>query len=96
MKTTDKIAWKKVIRQYCGHPPEEVAVIEDPNVAGVYAIRATFYGETATYGCQWHQYFLLNTNEMGDGPNNGRYADYLEEVEFTSWPPVSGQPKFFV
>lgn len=95
-KPAGEIDWVKVVEEYMAVKPVKVEVVADPKVSGVFAIMATFHGETSYYGSEWKASFLLNTNDMDTGPDWGRYADYLEEVEFTSWPPVSGQPKFFV
>lgn len=75
----------KAITEYLGEEPEAIHIKADPQVSGVYAIRASVEGGPVD--------FLFNAFEADQAE-----ADWLvlEEVEFTAWPPVSGSPRFFI
>ena len=70
------------IREYTGRKVDasKVEVFADPKVSGCYAARWT-KGKDDTVD------MLFTNGEIT--------ADGLEEVEFKSWPPTSGAPKFF-
>lgn len=58
----------------------DLKVFRDPKVEGCYAVRALIDGDTVD--------FLFTRGNFDD-------PDEVEEVEFETWPPVSGSPKFF-
>lgn len=82
-----RAALKAGIEEYSGATVESMQVVADPQVAGTYAIRTRYKGEKEY--CDWliTRFFTVKTaNEI---------AEMLEECEYESWPPVSGNLKFF-
>jgi hypothetical protein len=74
--------FKEAIEEYSGKKVKKIEFIEDPQVEGTYAIRSDKQDEwlVVHYNPSW------STKEL---------ADSLEEAEFTKWPPVSGELRFF-
>ena len=62
-----------------------VETADDPTHSDCIAIRTTHWGEP---GAQ----FLLT--HIPAKPNHDWVVENLEEVEFTTWPPTSGQERF--
>lgn len=81
-----KIATAKAgVELYLGLCLREIALFEDPKVAGTFAIRAiSVPGETFTF-------LVIGYQSTWD---KGTFADNLEECEFSSWPPTSGGLKW--
>lgn len=74
--------FKRAITEYTGEAPASVQVHPDPKVEGSYAARARFKdGDKVD--------FLVAAGSPVS-------ADGLEEVTFETWPPRSGNLKFFV
>jgi len=80
--TSAGVDFEKVIEDYTGRKIKELKTHADPQVHSVYALQAKMTdGETLQ--------FLLDLRHGGDP------EEYLEDVEFKSWPPKSGELKFF-
>jgi len=77
------------IQNYTGRSVADVEIHADPKVAGAYAIRASMKdGKTID--------FLVCAGWDAQGRSPVVVSAFLEEAEFTSWPPTSGNVKFFV
>ena len=70
----------KAVADYCGDQIDSVDVYPDPNVPGVFAVRATvnYHGGGLTTFVD----FLVRV------PVQKVTANDLEECEFTTWPPT--------
>jgi hypothetical protein len=80
------------IAEYTGKEVKEIKVHSDPKVAGTYAIRASF-----TEGNDTDFLIVGNCIEGSIGRATPEViAENLEEIECKTWPPVSGNPRFFV
>ena len=80
-----KEKFTKAIEEYSGNKVEKIKFVQDPKVPGTYAIRTTLDGE------QQDWLIVHYKHEWTDK----EAAEQLEEIEFDSWPPVSGGLKFF-
>jgi hypothetical protein len=80
------------ISEYTGKTVTEVKVHADPKVKGTYAIRASFSGS--------HDIdFMVVGGHIDGGIGKATpevIAENLEEIECKTWPPQSGNLKFFV
>lgn len=74
------------IEKYTGERPKSIEIAIDAKVKGTYAIRSKTKNKTYLY---WLLVGVDNNWTADDVCNN------LEECEFTTWPPISGQLKFF-
>jgi hypothetical protein len=83
MKITKAALLDAVIR-YSAQQVDDLAFIEDPKVAGTFAIRATTCG-FASYYLICHASSAASVDEL---------VDMIEEADFTEWPPKSGALKF--
>lgn len=82
----------KAVADYTGEEPATIQIEADPKVSGVYAVRATFEGGDYPVDFLWNRHEADQAEGIaGMSPD----AEVLEEVEFESWPPASGSPKFF-
>jgi len=77
------------IQNYTGRIVKDVEVHADPKVTGSYAIRA-FMKDGKTID------FLVCAGWDSEGRQPNVVADNLEETEFTTFPPPSGNLKFFI
>jgi len=80
------LALSQGVVQYSGKQPRGVEIVGDRKVPGTYALRVHYTDDTEAT-------FLIT------GFHSGCTAEFveqnLEEVEFTTWPPTSGELKFF-
>ena len=76
---------KKAVEEYTGVKVKAIEVVRDPQVAGCVAMKCTM--EKKINGEQ-DLYFLKTHSDPIT-------SETLEEAEFESWPPKSGQLKFF-
>lgn len=84
MRITQKVV-KEALSEYLGEPVDQVKMHEDPKVAGTWAFQACVFGG-------WQGFLAIHANEAKDAKDLAE--NYLEEAEFTEWPPKSGEPKF--
>ena len=75
------------VEHYTGRKVASLLRHDDPQVAGAVALRATLEGGDVVD-------FLLSGNAPRCNTHQA-LADELEECEFESWPPRSGNLKFF-
>ena len=76
---------KKGIESYTEGTIDKILVYPDPQVAGTYAIRTTI-------GKRVSDWLVCN---LPSDATVGVVVDYLEECEFETWPPKSGDLQFF-
>ena len=82
-----RAALKAGIEQYSGHKVTNIKVHADPQVEGTYAIRTKVVGEKESF-----DWLIVGYNEK---LTTQEIEHKLEECEFKSWPPVSGNLQFF-
>lgn len=77
-----KEKFTKAIELYTGEKVESLDLFEDPSVRDTWAIRCQFAGKEV--------FFLLVGQELVGGTRDALMediAEFLEEVQFTAWPP---------
>lgn len=84
MKIETKI--KKAIELYMGKSVESIEILEDPQVKGTYAVRTEHKENIVLH---WLIVHVDNSHSVK------QISNWLEEVEFGVWPPVSGRLKFY-
>jgi hypothetical protein len=85
---------KKAVELYLGSLfVASIDIIEDPQVAGTYAIRANMVYTTcpSDFLLIWKDIENLE-QKVEFNPENIQH--YLQEVDFETWPPKSGELKF--
>jgi len=92
--------FKKAFEEYSGSKVLKIEIVPDPEVSGVYA------GKVKMDDHPEPVFFLYNRYEeiprmRKDGAkvtnDTSRInVDNFEEVEFETWPPISGELRFFV
>jgi len=82
---TIKEQCKKAVEEYTGVKVKSIQVIADPQVSGCYAMRAIMMEEV----CDTKTLYFIKTH------SDPITADTIEDAEFESWPPKSGELKFF-
>jgi hypothetical protein len=75
--------FKEAIEEYIGGKIKKIEFVEDPQVQGTYAIRSD----------KKEEWLLVHYNPAWTVKQT---SDNLDEVEFTKWPPVSGELQFFM
>lgn len=75
---------RKTVRDYTGIdiPKKDMDVFPDPKVPGTYAVRVRNFEGRGEDQC-----FLVYGTDVDTE---------IEEAEFTEWPPISGELKFFM
>jgi hypothetical protein len=75
--------------------PESIKVIEDPQVRGTFAAR--FNDKSRVMDQETDLLFITNDASNADDPEDYKSVleATLEEVEFETWPPKSGNLNFF-
>jgi hypothetical protein len=81
--------FKEAIETYSGAKVKKIEYVEDPKVAGTYAIRTLFKDDKPT---EWSEWLIVHYNPSW---STEQTSENLEETEFTKWPPASGNLKFF-
>lgn len=80
---------KESIELYTGAKVTSIEVVKDPRITDSYAIQTKHLENAKERVCQW---LLVHVDSTLSSSN---LCNLLEEVEFTSWPPTSGNLKFF-
>ena len=84
---TLSVTFKKAIEKYSGYKVKTIKVHPDPQVPGTYAIRTKNVIDSENQDwmiCHYNSNWSLN-----------ELVNNIEECEYASWPPVSGNLKFF-
>ena len=80
---------KEAIELYTGAKVTSIEVVKDPVITDSYAIQTKHDKANKEHVRQWLLVHVDSTMSISN------LCDLLEEVEFTSWPPTSGNLKFF-
>jgi hypothetical protein len=92
MKITTKDIEGFLTRSFPDHKIKGVCI--DPQVEGTYAARV-ITPKGYTIDLMWCTAQPISRDRTYHNADQ-LLDDYMEEVEFTAWPPVSGDLKFFV